>query len=148
MEDKRKKAIQKFFQAVKDLKSLDIIRSDTYLGDIGEYISKYFYDIELAKSNREPGYDGHDSEGRVQVKYHGSSIGTNINLGIPTEYDNVLIVLGPNSLLRSSDYKEDFLVYRINSEQVKTYTKAKNNSYSCGKRPFNGKPDNVLSLST
>ena len=76
-----KDAIKEFYDSVEKLKSLGIIRSDKYLGDIAEYISSYFYEIELAESGRQPGHDGSDNEGRVQIKYHGSPTRTNIDLG-------------------------------------------------------------------
>jgi len=37
-----KEAIKGFYDSVENLKSLGIIRSDKYLGDIAEYISSYF----------------------------------------------------------------------------------------------------------
>lgn len=142
-----KDAIKEFYDSVEKLKSLGIIRSDKYLGDIAEYISSYFYEIELAESGRQPGHDGSDNEGRVQIKYHGSPTRTNIDLGKPDEYENLLVVLGPNSLLRSPKYSGDFLLYRISAADVKAHRNVLSNSYSCGKDPFDRKPDRVLNLS-
>ena len=141
MNNEVKQSIQRFFEAVTDLKTLEIIRSDKYLGDLAEYISAYFYDMELVESGREPGHDGYDQEGRVQVKYHGSITRTNINLGRPDEYENLLVVLGPNSLLRSPNYTGDFLLYRISSDQVRNHKNQSSGSYSCGKEPFNREPE-------
>ena len=147
MNDEEKQAIKSFFEAVSDLKRLGIIRSDKYLGDLAEYISAYFYNIELAESGREPGHDGQDQEGRVQVKYHGSITRTNIDLGRPDEYENLLVVLGPNSLLRSSYYEGDFLVYRLSADQVREHINHNSGTYSCGREPFSREPDRVLNLS-
>lgn len=146
MENDDKQAIQCFFDAVNKLKDLNIIRSDKYLGDLAEYISAYFYDIELAESGRQPGHDGHDQEGRVQVKYHGSITRTNIDLGKPGEYETLLVVLGPNSLLRSTEYNHDFLIYRMSANQVRKHKNKGSGSYSCGREPFNGLPDKMLNL--
>ncbi len=146
MEQKYKAALVDFFNAIDELKKLGIIRSDKYLGDIGEYICKHFYELELASSGREPGHDGYDKDGKVQVKYHGSITKTNVSLGNPGEYDSLLVVLGPNSLLRCSDYKEDFLIYRMSSEEVKNYHNHSTNTYSCGKTPFLRSPDKRLNI--
>jgi hypothetical protein len=147
VENTEKLAIKGFFDQVQKLKDLKIIRHDTYLGDIGEFISAYFYDIELAESGREPGHDGMDNDGRVQVKYHGSITRTNVNLGKPDEYENLLVVLGPNSLLRSHIYEDDFLVYRFTSDEVKAHLNVGSGSYSCGQSPFERQPDRTLNLS-
>jgi len=153
MDTNEKKAIQNFYNAVAKLKELEIIQSDTYLGDIGEYITKCSYNIKLAESRREPNIDGHNDEGRIQVKYHGSSKGTNVNLGNPLEYDILLVVLGSDSLLRDLKFKGDFLVYKMTSEEVKAYKNIDEKtgeikSYSCGKKAFKGKPDKELNLNT
>ncbi|MDC1286286.1 hypothetical protein N8198_00215 [Gammaproteobacteria bacterium] len=147
MKTEIKEAIKGFYESVENLKSLDIIRSDKYLGDIAEYISSYFYQIELAESGRQPGHDGSDNEGRVQIKYHGSPTRTNIDLGKPDEYENLLVVLGPNSMLRNPDYSGDFLLYRISASDVKAHRNVLSSSYSCGTEPFDREPDKVLDLS-
>tara|TARA_R110001583_G_scaffold125995_2_gene277585 strand:- start:535 stop:1029 length:495 start_codon:yes stop_codon:yes gene_type:complete len=147
MESEIKLAIKTFFEQVDKLKELNVIRSDKYLGDIAEYITTYFYNIELAESGREPGHDGIDEDGRVQVKYHGSITKTNLSLGNPNEYENFLVVLGPNSLLRSTKYEDDFLVYRFSSDEVKVHQNSNSGSYSCGKAPFEREPDKSLNLS-
>lgn len=142
-----KEAIKGFYDSVEKLKSLGIIRSDKYLGDIAEYISSYFYQIELAESGRQPGHDGNDAEGRVQIKYHGSPTRTNIDLGKPDAYENLLVVLGPESMLRNPGYSGDFLLYRISASDAKAHCNVLSGTYSCGKEPFNREPDRVLDLS-
>ncbi|PPD42164.1 MAG: hypothetical protein CTY16_14850 [Methylobacter sp.] len=146
MNNETKQAISQFFESIEKLKQFGVFRSDKYLGDLGEYISQYFYNIELAKSGRQPGHDGIDSEGLVQVKYHGSITRTNIDLGNPDEYQNLLIVLGPNSLLRNSSVEGDFLVYRMSADTVRQFKNENKETYSCGKEPFAGQPSNVLNL--
>jgi len=140
-------AIVAFFDAVAELRNQGVIRSDKYLGDLGEYICQHFYAIELAASGRQPGYDGINTEGLVQVKYHGSSTRTNIDLGNPNEYDILLIVLGPSSLLRPKNHTEDFLIYRMTSATVHDYLNKKTSTWSCGRQFFNKAPDNAFNLS-
>lgn len=149
MDTKIKKAIAEFFTSVKTLKCLGVFRSDKYLGDLGEYICKYLYDIKLAENGRQQGYDGIDTKDSslVQVKFHGSSTRTNIDLGNPDEYDYVLVVLGPDSLLRDPSNTGDFLIYRFSSETVKNYKQGDSNSYSCGKSALTKAPSETLNLS-
>ena len=146
MKDIEKLAIKEFFEKVSKLTELSIIHSDKYLGDIAEFITACFYNIELAESGREPGHDGVNEDGKVQIKYHGSITRTNIDLGNPDEYETMFVVLEPNSLLRSNRYQEDFLLYRLSSEQVRQHINEKTQTYSCGKSAFNYQPDKVLSL--
>lgn len=141
-------AISEFFDAVAKLRKLGIIRSDKYLGDLAEYIGQHFYEIELAVSGRQVGYDGVDIEGKVQVKYHGSATRTNIDLGDPSQYNNLLVVLGPGSLLRSTAYAEEFLVYRMSSATARSHLNRMKGTYSCGKLAFARQPDKVLVLSS
>lgn len=140
------KAISAFFDAASELRKLGVIRSDKYLGDLAEYICTHFYEIELASSGRQIGHDGIDCDGFVQVKYHGSCTRTNIDLGNPDMYDHVLVVLGKTSLLRSSMYADDFLVYRMSSNSVRQYKNELTKTYSCGKKPFERNPDQVFNL--
>lgn len=109
------------FDAVSELLEWGIIRSDKYLGDLAEYICAHFYEIEFASSGRQAGHDDIDCDGYVQVKHHGSCTRTNIDLGNPGMYDHVLVVLGKTSLLRSSMYADDVLVYRVSSNSVRQY---------------------------
>jgi hypothetical protein len=139
-------AISDFFAAVAQLRELGIIRSDKYLGDLGEYICTHFYGINLASSGRQAGYDGTDADGTIQVKYHGSTTRTNIDLGDPEQYQNLLVVLGPSSLLRPTQFAGDFLVYRMSAEQVRRHKNTDKGTYSCGKVPFARKPDQVFNL--
>lgn len=141
-----KQAISAFYDAVEELKRLDVIRSDKFLGDIAEYITAHIYNIELARSGREVGHDGIDKDGKVQVKYHGSPTKTNVDLGRPNEYDKLLVVLGPDSLLRHPHHTDDFLIYKFTSVEVRQFANAGGSSHSCGKSPFVRKPDQVMNL--
>ena len=139
-------ALSDFFSTVERLRQFGVIRSDKYLGDIGEFIAKNFYDIELSASGRQPGYDAFGERGRVQIKYHGSRTRTNVDLGNPAEYEVLVVVLGPSSMLRPTGYQEEFLVYEMPSNEVREYQNIDRHTYSCGKAPFNRTPDRRLSL--
>jgi len=112
------RAINQFFSTVERLKSLKVIRSDKYLGDIAEFICKDQFGLKLAASGRQPGYDGHIRGKRVQVKFAGGS-STTVDCGDPEKYDELLILLGPKSVLRSESNPKGFVAYRVPRKVVK-----------------------------
>ncbi len=117
MTDEQMVAIGEFFSAADCLKKLEIIRSDRYLGDIAEFIAKAQLGMTMAKSCREPGHDGHIDGKRVQVKFNGGTSIT-IDVGNPEAYDELIVILGPNSVMRASDLSDPYVIYRIPSEVV------------------------------
>lgn len=111
-------AIVEFFAAAERLKALEIIRSDRYLGDIAEFIAKTQLGMTMAASCREPGHDGHIDEKRVQVKFNGGKSIT-IDVGNTVAYDELIVILGPNSVMRTANLSEEpYVIYRIPSEIV------------------------------
>lgn len=71
------------------------------------------------------------------MKFHNSSKRTNIHLGSPEYYDYVLVVLGPDSLLRITDDESEFIIYKISAKCVKcNYKKGEKSKtyYSCAKK--------------
>jgi len=142
------KELINFFDAVKKLRDSKVIRSDKYLGDIGEYICQKLYGITLNHSGREKGYDGTLNGEKYEVKFHNSLTRTNVYFGDPEFYDFLFVVLGPDSLLRPTHEKQDFLIYKITSKYVKEYFEQKS-GYCCGKRYFTKtKVDNTYNLMT
>ena len=150
MDIEQEKTIRQFFDVVASLKSTRVIRSDKFLGDIAESICADLYNLELAISGRQVGYDGIDSDNlRVQIKYHGSITRTNINLGNPDNYDYCLVVLGIDSKIRSSEYHgNDFIIYKLEQPEIRSMNQLKSGSYSCGKTPFDRQPDQIYNLRT
>lgn len=116
--DEQMVAIGEFFAAADRLKTLEIIRSDRYLGDIAEFIAKTQLGMRMAASCREPGHDGHIDGKKVQVKFIGGTSIT-IDVGNPNNYDELIVILGPNSVMRAPDLSEPYVIYRIPSEIVK-----------------------------
>ncbi|MDF3554658.1 hypothetical protein COM99_26450 [Bacillus cereus] len=140
------KELKSFFKVIKELRESNIIRSDRYLGDIGEHMCQELYGLELNKSGREKGYDGVLNNKKYEVKFHNSLKRTNIYLGNPDIYDILLIVLGPESILRPKSEKDSFLIYKIESEYIKKSFKQKS-GFCCGKRYFSqSNPDKTYNL--
>ena len=123
-------AIENFFVSVSQLKELGIIRSDKYLGDIAEFLGQCWFGLELAESGRQVGYDGKIGKAKIQVKFNGGG-STTVNCGDPNEYDELMIVLGPDSALRTADGENSFQIYRIPSDAV-----LRREPHSDGKRRY------------
>lgn len=121
-------AIGNFFEAAEKLKNLGIIRSDKYLGDIAEFICTSTLGMAVAKSGRQPGHDGHIDGKKVQVKFNGGT-STTVECGNPDEYEELIVVLGPNSVMRQSNLTPAYLIYRIPSATIK-----EKNPHNDGKR--------------
>ncbi len=111
------RAIGEFYSAADRLRELKIIRSDRYLGDIAEFIAKECLGMTLATSCREQGYDGHIDDKKVEVKYNGGKSIT-LNAGKPETYEELVVILGPNSVMRDSELSDEYLIYRIPSSEV------------------------------
>ncbi|MEI3630216.1 DUF6998 domain-containing protein [Lactococcus lactis] len=104
MNMKEKEAIQGFFSAIEKLKECNIIRSETYLGDIAEFLVKDTNGVDLALSLRQEGYDGiYKTNKKVQVKSHFGTSGTNILFKYDkneVNFDDLIVILGPYSNLK------------------------------------------------
>lgn len=126
------KLISEFFAATAKLMDNAIVRSDKILGDIGEWICVKHYGLILESSGRHPGYDGKIGQSRVQVKVHNSPEGTNLSVGDPSKYDELVIVVGPRSRLRVSTNASAFHVYRFTSSEVSSLMR-RNSGFYCAK---------------
>lgn len=118
MTNTEKQLIRDFFSCASKLLDANIVRSDKLLGDIGEWLCVKKYGLVLADSGRNPGYDGHIDGKRVQVKVHNSPKGTNLSVGNPDKYDELIVLIGPRSKLRIVSEKNSFHAYRFTSSEV------------------------------
>lgn len=135
MKKEQIEALNEFLGAVKELRKCGVIRSEKYLGDIAEFIVQEKFSVKLCENQREKGYDGLDTKNKkVQIKSHNAPIGTNIQIGEVGEgnerkYDDLYIVLGPESLLKQcsravyevyvfNDYKQE---YRRNENKIDSF---------------------------
>lgn len=139
-------AITDFLSAVEKLRKLGVIQSDRYLGDLGELLVKEEYGVELALSQRQQGYDTKGDENRAQIKFQNSAKRTNLILGSPDDYDRIIVVLGPDSLLHPQGaHAGAYCFYEFSSAHVREhFTRAL--GFSCGKSYF-GQPQRVRRLS-
>jgi hypothetical protein len=146
MNQKQQRALSLFQEAITAMTQTGILRSHRYLGDIGEFLCATEFGIDLVTNLRETGHDGFLESRRVQVKYHGGK-STTVNLGKPTDYEEVFVVLGPDSVMRPTDQSAHFLVYRVSASDVSAFVSPKGKHFctkhrlkSCPVHPidFNG----------
>lgn len=143
MNQRQKLAITNFSKAIKELKDAGVIRSHRYLGDLAEFICAKTFNIDLATNMRQTGHDGMREQLRAQIKYGGGTK-TNVDLGDPTTYEEVYVVLGKESILRSHPHDADFIIYKLSSEEVSAMGTTKKGKYSCGAAPFRRPPDEAI----
>lgn len=132
MEFKDKNLIREYFDIVSRMQDNGIARSDKVLGDLGEWICSQEFNLKLETSGRHPGYDGKIGNETVQVKVHNSPKGTNLSVGNPVKYQQLIILIGPRSRLRIGEVNESFHVYRFNSSEVASLMK-RNAGYYCAR---------------
>jgi len=122
----QKSAIKDFFKAANSLKSLRIIRSTSYVGNIAEFVCANLYNVKLSDSQREEGLDGVDSKGRnIEIKFHNGVSGTNIIMSKYSDFqnfDDLIIMLGPLSKIRPYNLpKKTYVTYKIKEYSYKKH---------------------------
>lgn len=145
MNSRQQLAIINFKASIKELKDSGVIRSHRYLGDLAEFLCADSLKIDLATNMRQTGHDGMRTLMRAQIKYGGGTK-TNVDLGNPFAYEEVYVVLGKDSVVRSHAHDADFLIYKFTSEEVVAMGQTKKGKYSCGASRFRRPPDEVIYL--
>lgn len=145
MDITEKQLISEFFTVASKLNDAGIVRSDKLLGDIGEWLCVKAYGLVLAESGRNKGFDGCIGDNKIQVKVHNAPIGTNVSVGNPDNYDELIILIGPRSRLRNTDKTLSFHVYRFSSNEVRD-TMKRSSGFYCAKGTLENKKYESISL--
>ncbi|WP_315139142.1 hypothetical protein [Achromobacter marplatensis] len=140
MNEKQRVAIKQFIVAVRGLKDASVIRSHRYLGDLAEFLCADRLKVNLSTNLREVGHDGVRETLRAQIKYGGGKK-TNMDLGDPSKYEEIYVVLGKESVIRKQLCDADFQIYKFTSAQVFAMGKNGKGGYSCGPKHFRRPPD-------
>lgn len=152
MNQETKEALKEFFSGQVKLNRLGIIQSRDYIGDIGKYLCTVMYDLELPKRGQQArqahyeGYDGMIGTSKIQVKINNCPLGTPVPLSEPFEYDELIVVLGPNCKLRPDNIQDDFIFYKFTREEALKKFKLPSGKYVGGKSLFSQGHDKVLNL--
>jgi hypothetical protein len=139
-------ALQQFFSAQMKLAQLGVIRSRDYIGDIARYLCNVVYDFQPRKSRQPAGYDGIIGTAKTRVQVNNCPTGTKVRVAEPLEFDQLVVVLGPNSALRPPDVRDAFLFYRFTREEVAEKFKTPGGHYIGGKQTFAQRYDRTLNL--
>jgi hypothetical protein len=120
MDHQQKILLAKFFETLQELRAVGIVRSDVILGDIGEFLcTVVFHGLKQVSEKTNMGYDALYNEKKVQIKFSNSKDAKNLDLGNPSEYDELIVVLGSESAHRmKNDEDSDYLFYRFESKEV------------------------------
>ena len=134
----QKSAINQFFASIKQLRETGVIRSNRFLGDLAEFLCAKAFNIQLESNQRAKGLDGTRNGISVQIKYHGGKT-TTANLGNPNDYEELYLVVGPESVFRKKVDSDDFLVYKFTKAQVRR-RRTSSGKYQVSKNGLPNKP--------
>ncbi len=148
MDQRVESALLQFFSAQERLAQWGVIRSRDYIGDIGRYLCTVVYELELRKSRRPAGYDGTIGSSKVLVAINNCPTGTKVRLVEPFAFDELVVVLGPNSALRPDHIEAEFIFYRYTREAAIEQFRTPGGHYIGGKEAFSRGHDRVLSLAS
>ena len=137
-----------FFSVQKALNERDVISSRDYIGDIGRYLCRLTYGLEVPRGRRPAAYDGRIGSSRVAVRINNCPVGTPVRVTEPLGFDELIVVLGPNCLLRPEGVASDFVFYRLSPDQVRERFEATDGGYVAGRGAFNRSYDKVLNLTS
>lgn len=141
-----KEALRSFFSDLDRLARLGIILSNRYTDDISAYLCGVFYDFRPVKSGRESGHDGVIGTSRVKIIFNNCPRGTAVRFDGPIDFDELIVILGPNSLWKPDAFTDDFVIFRFSKKEFLRFFRIQDETYSARGRAFSKKPDRVLSL--
>lgn len=144
MDQEERDALKEFFCGQKKLAQLGIIRSKNYIDDIAKHLCQVMYSLKPAGG--EAGYDGLLGTSKIKVGINNCPKATPVRLEEPIEFDELIVVLGPNSWLRPENIQDEFIFYKFSREEVLKKFKASRGKYIGGKDLFFQGYDKVLSL--
>jgi len=139
-------ALGEFFSGQKKLNQLGVINSRDYIGDIGRYLCQQVYGMEVPRGRPQPGYDGTIGSSRVAVRMNNCPTGTPVRVNEPFEFDELIVVLGPNCFLRPDGVASDFIFYRFTPDATRERFKATNGAYIAGRQVFDRSYDKTLNI--
>jgi hypothetical protein len=146
MDQETKRALRGFFVVQAKLAQLGVIHSRDYIGDIARYLCAVVYDFEPKRSRRPAGHDGTIGAAKTRVQVNNCPTGTKVMLAEPLAFEQLVVVLGPNSTLRPDGLEETFVFYRFTREEVIARFRTPAGRYVAGKGVFAQGYDRTLSL--
>ena len=148
MDSETGRFLKQFFSAQKALNERDVISSRDYIGDIGRYLCRLTYGLEVSTGRRPAAYDGMIGPLRAAVRINNCPVGTPVRVMEPLDFDELIVILGPNCFLRPEGVASDFVFYRLSADQVRERFKATKGGYLGGRGAFDRSYDKVLNLAS
>jgi hypothetical protein len=147
MDDKIKLALRDFFAAQGKLHEFGVIGSKHYIDDIAVYLCSRIYGMEpVGKKGKDIGYEGLIGTSRVAVRLTNCPTGTPVRIAAPVAFDELIVVLGPNSWMRPEGIDGEFIFYRLRKDEVRDRFRESNGIYSGDTEILPAQPDKLLSL--
>jgi hypothetical protein len=147
MDEKVKSALRDFFAAQGKLHEFGVIGSKHYIDDIAVYLCSIIYGLDpVGKKGKDPGYEGLIGASRVAVRLTNCPTGTPVRIAAPVAFDELIIVLGPNSWMRPEGIDAEFICYRLGKDEVMERFRESNGMYLGDAGVLPEQPDKVVSL--
>ena len=147
MDEKVKSALRDFFAAQGKLHELGVIGSKHYIDDIAVYLCSRIYGMEpVGKGEKGLGYEGLIGTSRVAVRLTNCPTGTPVRIAAPVAFDELIVVLGPNSWMRPEGIDAEFITYRLGKEEVLDRFQESNGIYKGDAGILPAQPDKLVNL--
>ncbi len=147
MDEKVKSALRDFFAAQGKLHELGVIGSKHYIDDIAVYLCSRIYGMEpVGKGEKGLGYEGLIGTSRVAVRLTNCPTGTPVRIAAPVAFDELIVVLGPNSWMRPEGIDAEFITYRLGKEEVLDRFQESNGIYTGDAGILPAQPDKLVNL--
>ncbi len=147
MDEKVKSALRDFFAAQWKLHELGVIGSKHYIDDIAVYLCSRIYGMEpVGKGEKGLGYEGLIGTSRVAVRLTNCPTGTPVRIAAPVAFDELIVVLGPNSWMRPEGIDAEFITYRLGKEEVLDRFQESNGIYTGDAGILPAQPDKLVNL--
>jgi hypothetical protein len=147
MDEKVKSALKSFFSAQGKLHEFGVIGSKHYIDDIVVYLCSEIYGMEpVGKGQKSLGYEGLIGASRVAVRLTNCPTGTPIRIAAPVAFDELIVILGPNSWMRPEGIDAEFICYRLGKEEVLERFRESNGMYLGNAEALPVEPDQVVNL--
>jgi hypothetical protein len=147
MDEKVKSALRDFFAAQGKLHELGVIGSKHYIDDIAVYLCSRIYGMEpVGKREKGLGYEGLIGTSRIAVRLTNCPTGTPVRIAAPVAFDELIVVLGPNSWMRPEGIDAEFITYRLGKEEVLDRFQESNGIYTGDAGILPAQPDKLVNL--
>ena len=138
--------LRDFFTAANKLSSVGIIHSRNYVDDICRYLCSQVYGMKLEDSRLDLSYDGIIDDLKIRTVFNNCPVGHKVILTEPFEFDELIVLLGPNCSLRPEGVSGDIIFYRFTPDNIRLKFDYKDGQYIGGIEAFSRDYDRVFSF--